>query len=47
MRDLFRCDLIDDLTVVAFGAADLADFANRSCAAARPFCKLAIMVDLS
>jgi hypothetical protein len=43
----FGAPFIDGLTAPTFGAATFADFAKRSCAAAKPFCKLAIMVDLS
>ena len=47
LRNLLSAAFINGLTAVLFGVATFADFANRSCAAARPFCKLAIMVDLS
>ena len=36
----FCCTFADGLTALAFGVAAFADFANRSCAAARLFCKL-------
>ncbi len=38
---------VEGLGAPTFGVADFADFASRSCAAAKLFCKLLIMADLS
>ena len=43
----FCVTFADGLAAPAFGVATFADFASRSCAAAKLFCKLLIMVDLS
>ena len=43
----FGATFDDVLAAAAFGAADFDDFASRSCAAAKLFCRPLIIEDLS